>query len=287
LRDGCGTHRQCQVEEAEASIPDAAPAPPQATGVLGEEVLRGNMEDVAAGVSYVVAFGGGVASFLSPCVLPVVPGYLSMITGLDLTAECADRRQLRRVLRDTGLFVCGFGLVFVLLGLVTTAAGDALFRNKHVLTEVSGGVVLAMAAVLAGSFLLRLPWLSREARWHPRLSTLGPVAAPIAGAAFGFGWTPCITPVLSAVLATAASGRSIPQATALLVAYTLGLGVPFVAVGCAFGRLAGALRVVRRHSAEITLAAAAVLAGFGVLLVLDRLTWLSSELQSFAAIGHP
>lgn len=244
------------------------------------------MEVVAAGVSYVVAFGGGVASFVSPCVLPVVPGYLSMITGLDLTSsETSGSPQLWRIARDTALFICGFGVVFVLLGLVTTAAGDALFRNKHLLTEISGVVVLVMAAFLAGSLLLRLPWLYREARWHPRLSRLGPFAAPIAGVAFGFGWTPCITPVLSAVLATAASGRSEGSATLLLAAYTLGLGVPFLAVGCAFGQLAGALRFVRRHAVQVTLGSALVLAGFGVLLLLDRLTWLSSEFQSFAAIG--
>jgi cytochrome c-type biogenesis protein len=239
---------------------------------------------VAASVSYVVAFGGGVASFLSPCVLPVVPGYLSMIAGLDVTAAAEPGRPaIRRIARDTALFVLGFGVVFVLLGLVTTAAGDALFRNKRLLTEISGAVVLAMAAFLAGSLVLRLPWLYREARFHPRLARFGPFAAPVAGAAFGFGWTPCITPVLSAVLATAASGRSLGQATGLLVAYTLGLGLPFLAVGCAFGQLTSMLAVLRRHAAEITLVAAVVLAAMGVLLVMDRLTWLSAEFQSLAS----
>jgi cytochrome c-type biogenesis protein len=247
---------------------------------------------VAAEVSYVVAFGGGVASFVSPCVLPVVPGYLSMITGVDFSgaeASSGDRAgapQLWHIARETALFIVGFGVVFVLLGLVTTTAGDALLRNKRLLTEISGVVVLAMAAFLAGSLVLRLPSVYREARWHPRLARFGPFAAPIAGAAFGFGWTPCIGPVLSAVLATAATGRSVGEASGLLVAYTLGLGVPFLAVGCAFGRVAGALRVVRRHGREIVLASALVLAGFGVLLVLDRLTWLTSELETaMSAIG--
>ncbi len=241
---------------------------------------------MAASVSYVVAFGGGIASFLSPCVLPVVPGYLGVIAGLDLVSE--DRRArpaLWRIARDTGLFIAGFGFVFVLLGLVTTAAGDALFRNKRLLTEISGAVVLVMAAFLVGSLVLGLPWLYREARFHPRLRRFGPFAAPVAGAAFGFGWTPCITPVLSAVLATAASGRSLGEATGLLIAYTLGLGLPFLAVGCAFGQLTGALSLLRRHAREITLAAALVLACMGVLLVMDRLTWLSTEFQSLATVG--
>ncbi|HTW98311.1 MAG TPA: cytochrome c biogenesis protein CcdA [Acidimicrobiales bacterium] len=245
---------------------------------------------MGAGVSYIVAFGGGVASFVSPCVLPVVPGYLSMITGVDVaTGDRVAGPNLWRIARETGLFIVGFGTVFVLLGLVTTEAGDALLRNKRILTEISGAVVLAMAAFLLATLVLRSAPFVREARFHPsssKLSRLGPLTALVAGAAFGFGWTPCIGPVLSAVLATAASGRSVSEASALLVAYTLGLGVPFLAVGCAFGRLAGALRFARRHAQQIVLASALVLAGFGVLLVLDRLTWLTSQLETaMSAIG--
>lgn len=231
-------------------------------------------------VSYVVAFGGGVASFVSPCVLPVVPAYLSVLTGLDFAAPELGRRQLVRIVRETALFVLGFGTVFVVLGCISTALGRTLLRDRVLLTRVSGGLVCAMALFLAGSYLLRLPALYREVRLHPRLERFGPFAAPIAGAAFGFGWTPCIGPVLSSVLAVAAGERGVGAGAALLCCYTLGLGVPFLVVGLGLGRLAGALGVLRRHLGAIGLASAAVLGVFGVLLVLNELSLVTSALES-------
>lgn len=241
----------------------------------------------AASVSYLVAFGGGIASFVSPCVLPVVPAYLSMVTGLDITESTAGvRRHLGRVVRDTLLFVGGFGVVFVLLGVSATAVGSTLVHHKLLLTRVSGIVVLVMAAFLAGSLVLRLPGLYRELRFHPQPSRLGPLAAPIAGAAFGLGWTPCIGPVLTTVLAVAGLERGLGRGAALLAFYAAGLGVPFLVVGCGFSRLAAALAWVRAHAAAITLVSAALLGFFGVLLVLDRFTWLTTELETaLRAVG--
>ncbi len=243
----------------------------------------------AAGVSYVVAFGGGVASFASPCVLPVVPAYLSLVTGLDLTeAERGGSRQLGRIVRHTLLFIAGFGAVFVLAGMAATAVGGAVTRDKVLLGRVSGGVVIAMALFLVGSLGLRAPFLYREARFHPSASRLGPLYAPVAGAAFGFGWTPCIGPVLSAVLAVSLSERGVGQGALLLAVYAAGLGVPFLVVGCGFGRLAGALRWVRAHVRAITVVSSTLLCAFGVLLLLDRLPWLTLELErwmSFVGLG--
>jgi cytochrome c-type biogenesis protein len=241
----------------------------------------------AAGVSYVVAFGGGVISFVSPCVLPIVPAYLSMVTGLDLSeAQYGSRRQLARIVRDTLLFIAGFGVVFVILGMASTALGSAVTRDQILLTRISGGVVLAMSLFVAGSLVLRAPFLYGEARFHPSASRLGPLYAPIAGVAFGFGWTPCLGPVLASVLAVASTDRGIGQGAALLLVYTVGLGVPFLVVGCGFGRLSGALRWVKVRSRGITIASSALLAGFGVLLVLDRLAWLTTQLESWmTAVG--
>lgn len=120
-------------------------------------------------VGYLAAFGGGLVSFLSPCVLPLVPGYLSIVTGVDV-AELGNggRRPLVRIALHTGLFVAGFSAVFVLLGLSATMVGGFALRNQVVLTRVSGVVVLAMALFLLGSLVLRAPWLYREARFHPR-----------------------------------------------------------------------------------------------------------------------
>jgi len=233
------------------------------------------------GVSYAAAFGGGLVSFLSPCVLPIVPGYLSVITGLDVAEVTqGSRRHLGRVARDTSLFIAGFSAVFIVLGLSATTVGHALFRRQALLTRVSGLAVLAMALFLAGSLVLRLPWLYAEKRFHPSPSRFGPFAAPVAGAAFGFGWTPCIGPVLGSVLAVAAASGHAARGASLLAVYSAGLGLPFLATGLAFSHLTGAFGWVKRHFNAITLASAGSLAFFGVLLTLNRLTWVTSRLQS-------
>jgi cytochrome c-type biogenesis protein len=232
-------------------------------------------------VRYVVAFGGGVVSFLSPCVLPLVPVYLSLVTGLDVAEVTSTvRGQVLRVSRDTAAFVAGFTAVFIALGLTATATGRLLVRTQAAITRVGGLIVLALALFLAGSVVLKLPWLYRERRPHPDLARYGPLAAPVAGIAFGFGWTPCIGPVLGSVLAVAATrGHEVEGAT-LLAAYSAGLGVPFLAAGLAYTRLASVFGWAKRHATGLTLAAALVLAGFGVLLTLDRLTWVTSQLQA-------
>jgi cytochrome c-type biogenesis protein len=242
---------------------------------------------MAAPVGYVVAFGGGVASFVSPCVLPVVPAYLSMVTGIDVTdVTLRSRGRHVRVARDTFLFIVGFGAVFVLIGISASAIGQALLRNRIVLTEISGVVVLAMAAFIVGTLVLRLPGLFREARFHPSLSRLGPFAAPVAGAAFGFGWTPCIGPVLASVTTVAATERGIGTGALLLACYALGLGVPFLLVGLGFSHLAGALRLMRRYAGVVTAFSAVLLAFFGVLLVLNRLSFVTLELEAaMRAVG--
>lgn len=239
----------------------------------------------AAGVSYVVAFGGGVISFVSPCVLPVVPAYLSMVTGLDFAeSHTGVRRQMGRIVRDTSLFIAGFGVVFIIEGMLATALGEAVLRDRVLLTRVSGAVVLAMSLFIAGSLVLRAPFLYGEARFHPSASRFGPFYAPVAGVAFGFGWTPCIGPVLTSVLAVAASDRGIGQGALLLLVYAAGLGVPFLLAGLGLGRLTGALGWLKVHSRAITICSCILLAGFGVLLVLDRLTWLTLELERFMSV---
>ena len=239
------------------------------------------------GVTYVAAFGGGVVSFLSPCVLPLVPAYLSMVTGLEV-AEIRQptRRHLAHITRDTALFAAGFSTVFILLGLSATAIGDTLIRNQLLLTRISGVVVLSMALFLIGATLTRSPWLFQEARFHPRTSQLGPFAAPVIGAAFAFGWTPCIGPVLGSVLAIGATRGDAAHGTALLAVYSLGLAVPFLATGLAFGHLTRTFAWIKQHFTAITLASAAMLAGFGVLLVMNRLIWVTSQLQALLrAVG--
>jgi cytochrome c-type biogenesis protein len=229
------------------------------------------------------AFGAGLISFLSPCVLPIIPGYLSLVTGLEVSElEAGGRANLPRIARDTGLFVLGFGSVFVLLGLGATSVGSVLVDNQAVMIRASGVLVLAMALFILGSLYLQAPWLYQEARFQPDLARYGPMAAPVAGVAFGFGWTPCIGPVLTSVLAVAAADGRAGRGALLLAVYSLGLGVPFMAAGLAFGRATRLLAWMRRHLRAVTWVSALSLAFFGVLLTLDRLSWLTAKIQDLA-----
>ncbi len=235
--------------------------------------------NVSSNLYVLTAFGGGLISFLSPCVLPIVPGYLSLVTGLSVgDIREGSSRHLARIAAYTGLFVAGFTVVFVLLGLATTAAGSALVRNQETLTRVSGGLMLLMAAYLAGSQLLTTPRLYQEFRFHPHLERFGPFAAPVAGAAFGFGWTPCIGAVLGPVLTFVAQGGDTTRSVVLLTAFSLGLGVPFLVVGLAMGRVTTAVDWCKRHARAITFVSAALVAVFGVVLLTDQLSRVTAEL---------
>ncbi len=243
------------------------------------------MANASSNLYLLTAFGGGIISFLSPCVLPIVPGYLSLVSGLTLgEIEEGQRESLKRIAITTGLFVLGFTVVFVILGLVTTAVSDSLFENQETLTRISGAIIILFAAYLAGSQLLTTPRMYQEFRFHPHLERFGPVAAPVTGAAFGLGWTPCIGPILGTVLGFAAQGQELGRAALLLTAYSLGLGVSFLAVGLAFGRFAAPLAWVKRHARALTLVSAAVLALFGFVLLLDELpkitAWLSDLMDA-------
>lgn len=233
-------------------------------------------------IYFLIAFGGGVISFLSPCVLPIVPGYLSLVSGLTLgEIETARGPALRQIAYTTGLFVAGFTTVFVILGLATTAISQALFDNQTLLTRISGVLVLLMAFYLAGSQLLSTPSFYREFRFRPHLEKFGLAAAPIAGVAFGLAWTPCIGPILGTVLGFAAQGQDLLRAGLLLLFYSLGLGLSFLAVGLAFGRFAAPLRWVRKHSRAITFISAAILGIFGVILITDQLSVVTARLSGW------
>ena len=235
------------------------------------------------------AFVGGVLSFASPCVLPLVPAYLSVITGLNVVSiQSGGRQHLRQVLWTAGGFVSGFTSVFVLLGLTVTAAGQLLTSHRVLLTRVSGLVILAMALFLVGAHVLDAPWLYQERRWRPNGQRFGRWAAPIAGIAFGFGWTPCIGPVLTSVLAVAATSGRAGQGAALLLAYSTGLAVPFIATALALDRISGALGLVKRHLTGLTMASAGLLGVLGVVLALGLLPALTAGVEGlFATSSAP
>ena len=238
-------------------------------------------------LAYVAAFGGGIVSFLSPCVLPLLPGYLSMVTGLDLS-ELQDNSQVhtRRIVATTASFVAGFGVVFVALGLSATSFGQLLRDHQSVLTRVSGTLLFAMALFLLGSLFLRAPWLYQEKRFHPQLGRFGNAAPAVAGVAFGFGWSPCIGPILGSILGIAANQHRVWAGGTLLAVYSLGLGLPFLLSGLLLGRLGGALGWVKRHFVLIVGGSAIVIGAFGLLLMFDELSRLSVHLQTWLTDAH-
>jgi cytochrome c-type biogenesis protein len=239
------------------------------------------------GLAYLAALGGGVVSFLSPCVLPLVPGYLSMVTGLDIAVLEGDTGQhTKRIVATTALFIAGFGTVFVLLGLTASSIGQPLRDHQETLTRISGALILGMALFLLGSVYLRAPWLYQEKRFHPELGKYGAVLPLVAGAAFGFGWTPCIGPILGSVLGIAATQRRVWAGATLLAAYSIGLGLPFLVSGIALQRVSGAMGWVKRHSPAIVVGSSLVLAGFGLLLMFDQLSSLSRDLSDALSSAH-
>jgi cytochrome c-type biogenesis protein len=239
------------------------------------------------GLAYLAALGGGVVSFLSPCVLPLVPGYLSMVTGLDIAVlEGGAGAHTKRVVGTTALFIAGFGTVFVLLGLTASGIGQPLRDHQETLTRISGALMLSMALFLLGSMYLRAPWLYQEKRFHPELGKYGAALPLVAGAAFGFGWSPCIGPILGSILGIAANQHRVWAGGTLLVAYSIGLGVPFLLSGLALGRLSGAFGWVKRRFPFIIGTAAVILCVFGLLLIFDQLATLSADLQRWLTDAH-
>jgi len=245
--------------------------------------MQGNALVLHSPVGFVVAFGAGIISFLSPCVLPLVPSYLSMMSGVGAAdLAVATKPDQRRLLRSTLLFVAGFTVVFALIEATASGIGQGLRNHQGALDTAAGVVIIAGGVLLAG--VVRPAWLMRERRFHVSPSQLGEWAAPVMGMAFAVGWTPCIGPVLAAVIGLASYTHTLARGEAMLVAYSLGLGVPFVVAGVAFGRMAGLLRFAKTHVRAINLVSGLLLAGLGVLLVTHSLhllsTWFSDVLDA-------
>jgi cytochrome c-type biogenesis protein len=231
---------------------------------------------VNASVSLLAAFAAGILSFVSPCVLPIVPGYLSFISGgsvSQLRGEDAPRDLAKRVALTSLVFVLGFSTVFVALGAAATAVGYYLQQYKRALGAVGGLVIIVLGLHTAG--LLRIRWLLYEKRAELRQRPLGLLGAYVVGLAFAFGWTPCIGPILGAILLYASQQETVGQGVALLSAYSLGLGLPFVLSGLAVNRFFVASARVKRHMRAVEWVSGGLLVAVGLLLVTDRLTLLA------------
>jgi cytochrome c-type biogenesis protein len=221
-----------------------------------------------------VALVAGLVSFFSPCVVPLLPGYLSYTTGLS-GADLASARR-GRMLAGSLLFVLGFSFVFVSFGALFGAVGDWLWAYQREVT-----VTLGVLTILVGiAFLGALPWLQRDLRVH-KVPAVGLAAAPLLGVLFGLGWTPCIGPTLSAITSLAVNEGSAERGALLSFVYCLGLGVPFVVAALAYRRMLGAIGWVRRHQQWVTRLGGLMLIAVGVLLVTGWWDVLVADLRDW------
>jgi cytochrome c-type biogenesis protein len=224
-------------------------------------------------VSFAVAFAAGLLSFLSPCVLPIVPGYLGFITGMSLD-ELRGGVDRRAALVPALFFVSGFSLIFLLMGASATLIGQVLLRYQDWIARIGGVIILIFALHLLGVF--RIGALLRERRFHLSSSPTGYAGATVAGMAFGAGWTPCLGPVLGALLTYASARATLGMGMLLLGGYALGLAVPFLLAAVATGAFLSASRRFHRFIPVAEKVSGAVLLVVGLLLVTGTFTVLSA-----------
>jgi len=233
----------------------------------------------------VLAIVAGVVSFSSPCCLPLIPGYLSYVSALPVS-ELGRREARAMTLRASLLFVAGFTLVFSMLGVSLALVGSALLQRLPVIVRVSGVGIIVMGLAMMG--LLRIPPLKRERRFDLARVPTGPRGAFFLGSAFAFGWTPCIGPILATILTAAAATGTAAWGAVLLVLYSLGLGLPFIALGVGFQKARGSLDWLRRHARAIEVAGGAMLVAVGILFVSGAWRSFFIPLQrTFAKLGWP
>ena len=230
----------------------------------------------ASTVGLLGAFGGGVLSFLSPCVAPLVPGYLAMISGS--VSGSSEEQSRWNLLATSAVFVAGFSLVFIALGASASAFGNLLLGDyRREMAQVAGILMILMGLVLLWGF--RLPFLMTERKLHftPRQFTRSETL--LIGMAFGFGWTPCFGPILASILALSSTVEGVREGTVLLAAYSLGLGLPFLLVGLGLGHFQRVLRFFTRNMGTVVASSAAVMIFVGVLFATGQVFRIALESQ--------
>ena len=224
------------------------------------------------------AFAAGFVSFISPCVLPLVPGYLSAVSGVSV-ADLQEQRRTSSILLPAIVFCLAFAAVFVALGMAATGLGSALRDNIRALEQVAGALIVAM-----GVFFVLTPFITRlNQEWHPHalIARAGSGGPLVAGAAFAVGWTPCIGPTLTAILGAAATRDTVGEGGVLLAIYSAGLAVPFLASAVAFQRATSVFRWLRDHYTVITVVSGLTLIAMGALIFSGELARLNVEAQQF------
>jgi cytochrome c-type biogenesis protein len=248
-------------------------------------------------VTLLAAFGAGLLSFISPCVLPLVPGYLSYISGLSLdemrgttavggtgvgVAVAVSPAARRQVVISSLAFILGFSLVFVALGAAATAVGQFLASQQALFNRIAGAIIIVFGLHTMG--VLRIEWLYQEKRVHTSRRPAGFIGAGLIGVAFAFGWTPCIGPILAGILALAGTQETVGEGVRMLAVYSMGLGVPFLATALMMNRFFVAMGRIRRHYHKIELISGVLLVGIGLLIFTNKFTIIAQKLTPYLPV---
>lgn len=230
-------------------------------------------------LSLPIALAAGVVSFLSPCVLPLVPGYISMLSGVSMEELRVGEQQaalMARVFRNSVAFVIGFSVVFVTLGASATAVGSFLASRRSLFNIFAGIIIIVFGLHLTG--IIKIPFLYRDARFTSGVPRRGIIGAFILGFAFAFGWTPCIGPILAGILALAATRNAVLQGMFLLGVYSAGLAIPFLLTSLGLGRFLKFYGRFKRHLHAVEVGSGALLILIGLLIAFNKFTILSGYL---------
>jgi cytochrome c-type biogenesis protein len=234
-------------------------------------------------VGPLLAFGGGLLSFFSPCVLPLVPAYLANLAGVTAIDNKTRRSYLPALLHSI-CFVLGFSIVFIALGASVGLIGTVITAHSILLRQIAGGLIIAFGIFLIASY--KLPWLNYEKRLSPSMgSNPGYIRSVVIGSAFALGWTPCIGPILGAILALAWSSQTLGQGAYLLAIYSLGLGIPFILIGLVWGAIAPLWKGINRHLGAISIASGVLLILVGILMLSGNIGWVTRFIPSIPGLA--
>ena len=225
-------------------------------------------------ISIIAAFSAGVLSFLSPCVVPLVPVYMASLYGQEILEPKASRRRIPLFLHSLS-FVAGFSIIFVALGTIAGLTGFAINPNPALLNKIAGSLLIALGLFMLAA--LRLPWLNFERRVTPSISsTTSYIRSLLIGAIFSLAWIPCVSPILGGILTLALGSKTAWHGAYLLSIYSLGFGLPFLIIGIAFDTITPLLKLIHRYSKLVYIISSLLLITIGVLILTNNLNWLSS-----------
>lgn len=227
---------------------------------------------MGSNLSAVIVFVEGMASFLSPCVLPLIPAYVTYLTGQSAEIIAKDGRVHRALIWNGLAFIIGFSIIFILMGATASSVGQFLFKNSRLFTQISGAIVIVFGLFHMG--LLPVTFLNYEKRWHVRSNTPDLFSSMLMGMGFSFGWTPCIGPILSSVLLLASNTATIWDGVALLAIYALGLGVPFILIAIFLKYLWAHFRNLYKYMDAIKITSGAILILIGFLMIINKFDYL-------------